>query len=77
MSFISLKPYDESGRRTLTPSAMSGTIGLRLFSKFDDGTGYGCVEDIIDMWHEEGLDNSQAILKVGALNLVAFVMYYA
>ncbi|XP_077322909.1 ninein isoform X2 [Lithobates pipiens] len=66
---FSLQPYDESGRRTLTPSAMSGTIGLRLFSKFDDGTGYGCVEDIIDMWHEEGLDNSQAILKALDFNL--------
>ncbi|XP_068110881.1 ninein isoform X4 [Hyperolius riggenbachi] len=60
---LSLQPYDESGRRTLTPSAMSGTIGLRLFSKFDDGTGYGSVEDIIDLWHEEGIVNGQAILK--------------
>ncbi|KAM5129022.1 ninein isoform 2-T2 [Mantella aurantiaca] len=77
---LSLQPYDESGRRTLTPSAMSGTIGLRLFSKFDDGTGYGCVEDIIDMWHEEGLDNSQAILKAldfsleGKINLAELTM---
>ncbi|XP_073466526.1 ninein isoform X2 [Aquarana catesbeiana] len=77
---FSLQPYDESGRRTLTPSAMSGTIGLRLFSKFDDGTGYGCVEDIIDMWHEEGLDNSQAILKAldfsleGKINIAELTM---
>nr|DBA14496.1 TPA: hypothetical protein GDO54_005454 [Pyxicephalus adspersus] len=77
---LSLQPYDESGRRTMTPSAMSGTIGLRLFSKFDDGTGYGCVEDIIDMWHEEGLDNSQAILKAldfsleGKINLAELTM---
>ncbi|XP_018413864.1 PREDICTED: ninein [Nanorana parkeri] len=77
---LSLQPYDESGRRTLTPSAMSGTIGLRLFSKLDDGTGYGCVEDIIDLWLEEGLDNSQAILKAldfsleGRINLSELTM---
>ncbi|XP_040188007.1 ninein isoform X4 [Rana temporaria] len=77
---FSLQPYDESGRRTVTPSAMSGTIGLRLFSKFDDGTGYGCVEDIIDMWNEEGLDNSQAILKAldfgleGKINIAELTM---
>ncbi|XP_069806985.1 ninein isoform X2 [Dendropsophus ebraccatus] len=77
---LSLQPYDESGRRTLTPSAMTGTIGFRLFSRLDDGTGYGSVEDIIDLWHEEGLENGPAILKAldfsleGKLNLMELTM---
>ncbi|XP_075700207.1 ninein isoform X2 [Rhinoderma darwinii] len=77
---LSLQPYDESGRRTLTPSAMTGTIGFRLFSKLDDGTGYGSVENIIDLWHEEGLENGPAILKAldfnleGKLNLTELTM---
>ncbi|XP_056401173.1 ninein isoform X4 [Hyla sarda] len=77
---LSLQPYDESGRRTLTPSAMTGTIGFLLFSKLDDGTGYGSVEDIIDLWHEEGLENGPAILKAldfsleGKLNLMELTM---
>ncbi|KAM9294319.1 ninein [Gastrophryne carolinensis] len=75
---LSLQPYDDSGRRN--PSAMSGTLGLRLFSKFDDGSGYGSVEDIMDMWQEEGLDNSQVILKTldfsleGKINLSELTM---
>ncbi|KAM4014298.1 ninein isoform 2-T2 [Anomaloglossus baeobatrachus] len=77
---LSLQPYDESGRRTLTPSAMTGAICFRLFSKLDDGTGYGSVEDIIDLWHEEGLENGPAILKAldfnleGKLNLTELTM---
>ncbi|XP_063804496.1 ninein isoform X3 [Pseudophryne corroboree] len=66
---LSLQPYDESGRRTLTPSAMAGTVGFRLFSKLDDGTGYGSAEDIVDLWNEEGLENSPAILKALDFNL--------
>ncbi|XP_066464132.1 ninein isoform X2 [Eleutherodactylus coqui] len=77
---LSLQPYDESGRRMLTPSALTGTIGFRLFSKLDDGTGYGSVEDIIDLWHEEGLENGLAILKAldfsleGKLSLTELTM---
>ncbi|XP_077123487.1 ninein isoform X2 [Ranitomeya variabilis] len=77
---LSLQPYDESGRRTLTPSAMTGTICFRLFSKLDDGMGYGSVEDIIDLWHEEGLENGPTILKAldfnleGKLNLTELTM---
>ncbi|KAG8561567.1 hypothetical protein GDO81_015392 [Engystomops pustulosus] len=77
---LSLQPYDESGRRTITPSAMTGTIGFRLFSKLDDGTGYASVEDVIDFWHEEGLENGPAIIKAldfsleGKLNLTELTM---
>ncbi|XP_053553612.1 ninein isoform X2 [Bombina bombina] len=66
---ISMQSFDESGRRTITPSSMTGAIGFRLLSKLDDGTGYGSVDDIIDLWHEEGIENSQSILKALDFNL--------
>ncbi|XP_053331697.1 ninein isoform X5 [Spea bombifrons] len=66
---LSMQPYDESGRRTITPSSMTGSVGFRLFSKLDDGTGYGSVEDVIDLWQEDGVENSQAILKALDFNL--------
>ncbi|KFQ44579.1 Ninein, partial [Nestor notabilis] len=60
---LSMQSFDESGRRTITHSAMSSTIGFCLFSSLDDGMGYGCVEGVLDCWHQEGIENSQEILK--------------
>ena len=61
-----LQSFDESGRRTAGPAAMPSTIGFCLFSGLDDGMGYGCVEGILDCWHQEGVENSQDVLKVMA-----------
>ncbi|XP_060275133.1 ninein isoform X4 [Ovis aries] len=60
---ISMQSFDESGRRTTAPSAMMSTIGFRVFSCLDDGMGYASVERILDTWQEEGIENSQEILK--------------
>ncbi|KAM6393762.1 ninein isoform 5-T6 [Pluvialis apricaria] len=60
---LSMQSFDESGRRTTTPSAMPSTVGFCLFSSLDDGMGYGCVEGVLDCWHQEGIENSQEILK--------------
>ncbi|XP_020957379.1 ninein isoform X7 [Sus scrofa] len=60
---LSMQSFDESGRRTTTPSAMMSTIGFRVFSCLDDGMGYASVERILDTWQEEGIENSQEILK--------------
>ncbi|CAN8215705.1 unnamed protein product [Coccothraustes coccothraustes] len=60
---LSMQSFDESGRRTTAPSAMPSTIGFSLFSSLDDGMGYGCVEGVLDCWHQEGIENSQEILK--------------
>ncbi|KAM9289697.1 ninein [Cariama cristata] len=60
---LSMQSFDESGRRTTTPSAMPSTIGFCLFSSLDDGMGYGCAESVLDCWHQEGIENSQEILK--------------
>lgn len=56
--------FDESGRRTTTSAAMTSTIGFRVFSCLDDGMGHASVERILDTWQEEGIENSQEILKV-------------
>ncbi|XP_037359207.1 ninein isoform X1 [Talpa occidentalis] len=60
---LSMQSFDESGRRTTTPSAMMSTIGFRVFSCLDDGMGYTTVERLLDTWQEEGVENSQEILK--------------
>ncbi|XP_074548898.1 uncharacterized protein nin isoform X1 [Halichoeres trimaculatus] len=62
----STQPFDEGGRRIATPSAMSSTIGMRLFSTLDDGSGFTPVEYILDAWMDEGIENSTEILQ--ALN---------
>ncbi|XP_061897181.1 ninein isoform X8 [Entelurus aequoreus] len=62
----STQPFDEVGRRIATPSALIGTIGTRLFSTLDDGTGFTPVESVMDAWMEEGIENSTEILQ--ALN---------
>ncbi|XP_066551005.1 ninein isoform X3 [Amia ocellicauda] len=59
----STQPFDESGRRTATPSAMTSTIGLRLFSFLDDGSGYTAAERLLDAWQVEGIENSPEILE--------------
>ncbi|XP_027030787.2 ninein isoform X2 [Tachysurus fulvidraco] len=55
------QPFDEMGRRI--SSAMSSTIGLRLFSELDDGTGHTAVELLLDAWIEDGVENSSEILQ--------------
>ncbi|XP_041120976.1 LOW QUALITY PROTEIN: ninein-like [Polyodon spathula] len=60
---LSTQSFDESGRRTATPSAMTSTIALRLFSGLDDGSGYTNAEQLLDAWQEEGIDNCHEILQ--------------
>ncbi|XP_012519201.1 PREDICTED: ninein [Propithecus coquereli] len=60
---LSMQSFDESGRRTTTPLAMTSTTGFRVFSCLDDGMGHASVERILDTWQEEGIENSQEILK--------------
>ncbi|XP_056914480.1 ninein isoform X1 [Takifugu flavidus] len=62
----STQPFDEGGRRIAPPSALTSTIGMRLFSTLDDGTGFTPVEYILDAWLDEGIENSAEILQ--ALN---------
>ncbi|XP_074092104.1 ninein-like [Macrotis lagotis] len=77
---LSMQSFDESGRRTMTSSAITSSITFRLFSCLDDGMGYGSVEQILDIWNEEGIDNGQEILKAldfsldGSINLMELTL---
>uniref|UniRef100_A0ABM5FC81 Ninein isoform X6 n=1 Tax=Pogona vitticeps TaxID=103695 RepID=A0ABM5FC81_9SAUR len=77
---LSMQAFDESGRRTTTPSAMTSTIGFRVFSSLDDGMGYTAVEHILDAWQEEGIESSHEILKAldfsldGKINLAELTL---
>lgn len=73
---LSRQSFDESGRRTTTPSAMPSTLGFCLFSSLDDGMGYGCVEGVLDCWHQEGIENSQDILKVTGTSIPPFLFAF-
>ncbi|KAM7164601.1 ninein isoform 1-T7 [Macrochelys suwanniensis] len=59
---LSMQSFDESGRRTTALSTMTSTIGFRVFSSQDDGMGYASVEQVLDTWHEEGIENGHEIL---------------
>ncbi|KAG7229143.1 hypothetical protein INR49_013086 [Caranx melampygus] len=65
----STQPFDEGGRRIATPSALTSTIGMRLFSTLDDGTGFTPVEYVLDAWIDEGIENSTEILQALNFNL--------
>jgi len=77
---LSMQSFDESERRTTTPSAMPSAVGCCLFSSLDDGMGYGCVESVLYCWHQEGIENSQEILKAldfsldGKVNLMELTL---
>ncbi|XP_034431785.1 ninein isoform X1 [Hippoglossus hippoglossus] len=62
----STQPFDEGGRRIAASSVLTSTIGMRLFSTLDDGTGFTPAEHILDAWIDEGIENSTEILQ--ALN---------
>ncbi|XP_049918024.1 ninein isoform X3 [Epinephelus moara] len=66
---LSTQPFDEGGRRIATPSALTSTIGMRLFSNLDDGTGFTPVEYLLDAWIDEGIENSTEILQALNFNL--------
>uniref|UniRef100_UPI00398E842F ninein-like protein isoform X2 n=1 Tax=Pristiophorus japonicus TaxID=55135 RepID=UPI00398E842F len=55
--------FDENRCRTATPSLMPSTVGSQLFSGLDDGTGYASPQQIINMFQEDGIKNSQEILE--------------
>ncbi|XP_069787997.1 ninein-like protein isoform X2 [Narcine bancroftii] len=55
--------FDGNRHRTATRSLISSTVGSQLFSVLDDGTGYASSEQIMNMWQEDGVKNSQDILQ--------------
>lgn len=63
---------EESSVRSTSPSLLTATVGQRLLSQLDDGSGCTSPEQVIAFWTEEGIRNSRDILQVSLkLNAVA------
>lgn len=46
------------------PSLLTATVGPRVLSRLDDGSGCSSPERLISLWTEEGIRNSRDILQV-------------
>ena len=55
---------DERSARSTSPSLLTATVGQRVLSRLDDGSGCSSPERVIALWTEEGIRNSQDILQV-------------
>uniref|UniRef100_A0A8C7M307 Ninein like n=1 Tax=Oncorhynchus mykiss TaxID=8022 RepID=A0A8C7M307_ONCMY len=54
--------------RSTSPSLLSATVGQRLLTRLDDGSGCTSPERVITLWNEEGIRNSRDILQVSTLD---------
>ncbi|XP_067091721.1 ninein-like protein isoform X2 [Osmerus mordax] len=58
-----LQAFEERAVRSTSPSLLSATVGQRLLSRLDDGSGCTSPERVIALWTEEGIRNSKDILQ--------------
>ncbi|XP_073775744.1 ninein-like protein isoform X8 [Danio rerio] len=49
--------------RSTSPSLLSATVGQRLLTRLDDGSGCTSPEKVMALWTEEGIHNSRDILQ--------------
>ncbi|XP_013879063.1 ninein-like protein [Austrofundulus limnaeus] len=54
---------EEVSARFTSPSLLTATVGQRVLSQLDDGSGCTSPEQIMALWTEEGIRNSQEILQ--------------
>ncbi|XP_035029185.2 ninein-like protein isoform X2 [Hippoglossus stenolepis] len=54
---------EERSARSTSPSLLTATVGQRVLSRLDDGSGCTSPERVIVLWTEEGIRNSQDILQ--------------
>ncbi|XP_051945396.1 ninein-like protein isoform X2 [Xyrauchen texanus] len=57
------KALEERVVRSTSPSFLSATVGQRLLTRLDDGSGCTFPETVITLWTEEGIHNSMDILQ--------------
>ncbi|KAM4591808.1 ninein-like protein isoform 3-T3 [Odontesthes bonariensis] len=50
-------------RRSASPSLLTATVGQRVLSRLDDGSGCTSPERVAALWTEEGIRNSRDILQ--------------
>ncbi|XP_034537548.1 ninein-like protein [Notolabrus celidotus] len=54
---------EEHSARSTTPSLLTATVGQRVLSRLDDGSGCSTPDRVIALWTEEGIRNSRDILQ--------------
>ncbi|MEQ2240467.1 hypothetical protein ILYODFUR_015246, partial [Ilyodon furcidens] len=54
---------EEGPVRSASPSLLLATVGQRVLSRLDDGSGCTSPERVVALWTEEGIRNSQEILQ--------------
>ncbi|XP_041645419.1 ninein-like protein isoform X2 [Cheilinus undulatus] len=54
---------EERSARSTTPSLLTATVGQRVLSRLDDGSGCSTPERVMALWTEEGIRNSRDILQ--------------
>ncbi|AWP14742.1 putative ninein-like protein-like [Scophthalmus maximus] len=59
----SLSLLEECSVRSTSPSLLTATVGQRVLSRLDDGSGCTSPERVIALWTEEGIRNSRDILQ--------------
>ncbi|XP_036402631.1 ninein-like protein [Megalops cyprinoides] len=55
--------FEDSSVRSTSPSLLSATVGQRLLTRLDDGSGFTSPDRIITLWSDEGIRNSRDILQ--------------
>lgn len=55
---------EERSARSASPSLLTATVGQRVLSRLDDGSGCTSPERVAALWTEEGIGNSRDILQV-------------
>uniref|UniRef100_A0A4W4EC88 Ninein-like protein n=1 Tax=Electrophorus electricus TaxID=8005 RepID=A0A4W4EC88_ELEEL len=55
--------FEERVEHATSPSLLSATVGQRLLTRLDDGSGYTTPERVVALWTEEGIRNSKDILQ--------------
>ncbi|KAJ8418344.1 hypothetical protein AAFF_G00140530 [Aldrovandia affinis] len=54
---------EDSSVRSTSPSLLSATVGQRLLTRLDDGSGFTSTDRVIAAWSDEGIRNSGDILQ--------------
>ncbi|XP_070771860.1 ninein-like protein [Enoplosus armatus] len=54
---------EEHSARSTSPSLLTATVGQRVLSRLDEGSGCTSPERVIALWTEEGIRNSRDILQ--------------
>ncbi|KAK5854420.1 hypothetical protein PBY51_015491 [Eleginops maclovinus] len=54
---------EERSARSTSPSLLTATVGQRVLSRLDEGSGCTGPEKVVNLWTEEGIRNSRDILQ--------------